>query len=284
MSPGSGIVSHLGLPRGLPASQLCASNSNMPSSHVLRQVHGLLLHSSGRTAAWLQAAAHHAGCCQEGSCTCSQARLLPADKHCFHQLLSSTPATRCLAASCLTQVRPLTGKPRTVQPFRQQSKHSCHIMPDCLQRRWPFTGKASCCQEMHCCLKPRPHVATHREAQHCEALGAILLVQLLKLGVLGREAARAGEVDHQAHLALELIHLGAAAVDILRGGGQGGVGGCARWHCRRCTKVSASCRHFLVSENDAVATKDNECVIHRRIRAAKRRSLASEARFAMNSI
>jgi hypothetical protein len=63
-----------------------------------------------------------------------------------------------------------------------------------------------------------------REAEHHQALVAVLLVELLQPFVLLGEAALGGHVDHQQHLAGVLGEGGGRAVDLVHGDGLQGVG------------------------------------------------------------
>jgi hypothetical protein len=120
--------------------------------------------------------------------------------------------------------------------------------------------------------------STHREAQHGEALGAVLLVQLLQLRVLGREAARAGQVDHKANLAFEFVHLGAAAVDVLRGGGQAALDEADAGVVRRAQAGKSDAYASMYRGSIYGYVAGQAAVIWGTIATAKRRSLVSEAR------
>src|SRR5262245_7316459 len=69
-------------------------------------------------------------------------------------------------------------------------------------------------------LLRRPRLLTAelvaREAEDREALARQLVVQLLESAVLWREAALAGDVDHQRDLAAIVAQIGGAAVEPLR--------------------------------------------------------------------
>ena len=55
-----------------------------------------------------------------------------------------------------------------------------------------------------------------REAEHREAARAIPPIQGLKGGVLRGEAAAAGDVDHQQHVAREIVKRARVAIDCLK--------------------------------------------------------------------